>query len=74
MATAKVTTVGGGLVIELPKDIAEKLHVGDGDEFYIVETPTGIQLTHRDKDFETTIEVARRIMREHDGTLRKLAK
>ncbi len=74
MSVGKVVSLGDSIAIVLPRDAVESLRVGDGDTVYIVETPTGIQVTHRDADFEATIEAARQIMDEHDGTLRKLAK
>ncbi|HEY0162169.1 MAG TPA: AbrB/MazE/SpoVT family DNA-binding domain-containing protein [Edaphobacter sp.] len=75
MATTavKITTIGNSVGIILPKEILTRLHLEKGDQLYITETPTGINLTPYDQSFSEEMEAARRIMRENRDVLRKLA-
>lgn len=70
----KVTQIGNSLGVILPKEIIAALKVAKGDELSVVETPDGIELRPYDPDFEKTMEVARRVMRERRAALRELAK
>jgi len=74
MATAvKITTIGNSVGIVLPKEVLAKLNVEKGDSLYLVDTPTGIQLTAYDQNFSDEMEAARRVMRKNRDVLRKLA-
>lgn len=72
-ATAKITTIGNSLGIILSKEVLAKLRVEKGDQVYITETPSGIELSAYRPDFAEKMEVARRIMRENRDVLRRLA-
>jgi putative addiction module antidote len=41
----KLRQVGGSVGATLPKDMADRLHVGPGDEVFAIETEQGILLT-----------------------------
>jgi putative addiction module antidote len=71
--TLKLTTVGNSTGVVLPKEILQRLRVDRGDILYVIETPTGIELTPYNPEFAAQIEVAERVMREDRDVLRKLA-
>ena len=71
--TLKLTTIGNSTGVVLPKEILQRLRVDRGDTLYVVETPTGIELTAYNPDFAAQIEAAERVMREDRDVLRKLA-
>jgi putative addiction module antidote len=72
-ATVKVTTIGNSTGIILSKEILAKLRVEKGDQLYVTETPSGIELSAYQPDFAEKIEVAKKIMRENRDVLRRLA-
>jgi putative addiction module antidote len=71
--TVRITTIGNSAGVILSKEIMSRLNVEKGDELYVTETPTGIELSPYRADFAETIEVARKIMRENRDVLRRLA-
>jgi len=71
--TLKLTTIGNSTGVVLPKEILQRLRVDRGDTLYVVETPTGIELTPYNPDFAAQLDVAERVMREDRDVLRKLA-
>ena len=73
MSTVKVTTVGNSTGIVLPKEILQRLRVSKGDRLYIIETPSGVELTPYDPAFAAQMEEAEDIMREDRDILKKLA-
>ncbi len=73
-AVVKITTIGNSAGIVLPKELLAKLHLEKGDQLYVTETPSGIELTPYDESFAEEMKVARRIMRENRDVLRMLAK
>ena len=73
MTTVKVTKIGNSVGIVLPKEVLERLRVGQGDQLHICETPDGVSLTAYDSEFEQQMEVAEKVMREDRDVLRRLA-
>jgi putative addiction module antidote len=73
MTTLKLTAIGNSTGLILPKEILERLRVTRGDSVTVVETPTGIELTPFDPEFDRRMDVAERIMREDRDVLRRLA-
>lgn len=73
MTTVKVTTVGSSVGIVLPKEVLTKLRVEKGDTLYVLETPSGVELTPYRPDFARAIEAAKKVMRKNRDALRKLA-
>jgi putative addiction module antidote len=73
MTTVKVTTVGSSVGIVLPKEVLTKLRVEKGDTLYVLETPSGVELTAYRPDFARAIEAAKKVMRKNRDALRKLA-
>ena len=45
MSELKLLTIDDHVGVVLPREILERLKVGEGDTLYAVETPDGIMLT-----------------------------
>jgi putative addiction module antidote len=41
----KIRKIGNSLGASIPKEILEKMNVGEGDSLYVTQTPDGIYLT-----------------------------
>jgi putative addiction module antidote len=70
----KLVQVGNSVGATFSKEVLARMKVDKGDTLYLTEGPDGYRLTPYDPEFETQMEVARRIMREHRDALRELAK
>ena len=66
--------VGGSIGATLPKDMAERLHLGVGDRVLAVETERGILLSPYDPDVEAGLALAARAAGKFRNALRELAK
>ncbi len=73
MEALKVRKVGNSLGVVLPREVAARLRVGEGDSLYLTEAPDGYRLTALDENFARQMEEAERIMREDRDLLRELA-
>jgi len=73
MFTVKVTTVGNSVGIILPRELLAKLRVDKGDMLYLVETPSGVELTPYDPQFAAQMQVLESVAREERDVLKKLA-
>jgi len=65
---------GGSVSATLPKDMADRLHLGPGDRVLAVETERGILLTPFDPDVERALAVAAKAAKKYRNALRELAK
>lgn len=74
MITVKVTTVGNSTGVVLPKEALARLRVKKGDVLFLVETPTGYELTPYDAEFAEQMQAADDGMRKYRNALRELAK
>jgi antitoxin MazE len=70
----KLRQAGGSVSATLPKDMADRLHLGPGDRVLAVETEQGILLTPYDPTVEKALEIASRAARKYRNALRELAK
>jgi len=70
----KIRQVGGSVGTTLPKDMAERLHVGPGDRMLAVETDDGILLTPYDPTVQEALAIAAQTAKRYRGALRTLAK
>lgn len=66
--------VGGSIGATLPKDMAERLHLGVGDRVLAVETDQGILLTPFDPAVEEGLALAAKTAKKYRNALRELAK
>lgn len=66
--------VGGSIGATLPKEMADRLKVGAGDEVFVVETERGILITPFDPTFDEAMDAYRRTASKYRNALRELAK
>jgi putative addiction module antidote len=66
--------VGGSVGATLPKDMADRLNVGVGDEVFVVETENGILITPYDPTFEKAMAAYGRTAGKYRNALRELSK
>jgi putative addiction module antidote len=72
--TLKLTSIGNSVGVVLPKELLARLKLGKGDTVYVTEAPDGYRITPYDPEFEQTMEVARKVMKDRRAALRELAK
>lgn len=70
----KLRQAGGSVSATLPKEMADRLHLGPGDRVFAVETEQGILLTPFDPTVEQALEIAARAAKKYRNALRELAK
>ncbi len=71
--TLKIRKVGNSLGMILPKEIAAKMKVDEGDELSVTGGPEGITLTPYDPNFDEAMRDADEFLRTHRDAFRKLA-
>jgi antitoxin MazE len=64
---------GGSVTATLPKDMADRLHIGPGDKVYAIETDRGVLLTPYDPNFEDALNAFEQVRRQYRNTLKRLA-
>ncbi|NBD16375.1 MAG: AbrB/MazE/SpoVT family DNA-binding domain-containing protein [Cyanobacteria bacterium] len=69
----KVTRVGDSVGIVLPKELADKLQINQGDFLEIIETADGFTVKPYNAELRQQMEVAEKIMREDYNLLKRLA-
>lgn len=74
MVKLTVRRVGNSLGVTLPARAAQALHVKEGDQLYLTETPDGFRLTPYDPEFARTMEVAEGFMSRYKNALRDLGR
>jgi putative addiction module antidote len=70
----KLRQAGGSVAATLPKDMADRLHLGAGDRVLAVETERGILLTPYDPAIEEALTIAARASKKYRNALRELSK
>ncbi len=70
----KLRQAGGSVSATLPKDMADRLHLGPGDRVMAIETEEGILLTPYDLDTERALKIAAQAAKKYRNVLRELAK
>lgn len=73
MTALTIRKIGNSEGVIFPKEILARLHVGEGDQVFVTETPGGITLRSYNPEFEKQMNVAEDIMRRYRNTLKKLA-
>jgi putative addiction module antidote len=75
MMATKLTLrkVGGSLATTIPKELAERFALKEGDQLFAIETKDGVLLTPYDPDFEEAMEAFGIGRRKYRNALRKLA-
>ncbi len=74
MTKIKIRKVGNSLGAIIPSEVLERLHVGEGDDVFLVEGPDGLTLTPYDPAFERGMEVFEQGRRKYRNALRRLSK
>ncbi|MGA3401157.1 MAG: AbrB/MazE/SpoVT family DNA-binding domain-containing protein [Acetobacteraceae bacterium] len=69
----KLIPVGDDVGVVLPPELLESLGIREGDTLDAIMTPDGLLLTAGDAAFQRQMAIARRIMQERRGVLRRLA-
>ncbi len=70
----KLRRTGNSLATTWPKELLNRLNVGEGDNLYVVETPHGVLVTPYDPKFERTMQIAKGVMARDRDALKELAK
>lgn len=71
----KVRKLGSSLGLIVPKELADELHVAEGDTLHAIRDDKGEwRLTPYDPDFEATLRAFERTRRKYRNALRELAK
>ena len=70
---AKIISVGNSAGIILPKEMLDSLKLEKGDTLYLRESQSGYEVSPYDPEFERTMELAEKVMREDRDVLRRLA-
>jgi putative addiction module antidote len=70
----KIRAIGSSHGIILPKEILDRMALGEGDELFAVETSDGLKLTAYDPEFEKWLDAARDGVKRYRNTLKALAK
>ena len=65
---------GNSLSVIVPKEMAAKMQVSDGDKLFATKTPSGYEISPYDPNFEKKMEAARRGMKKYRNALIELAK
>jgi len=69
----KIVSVGNSAGVILSKEMLDHLKVEKGDTLYVRETQSGYEVSPYDPEFERTMELAERVMREDRDVLKRLA-
>jgi putative addiction module antidote len=72
MYTLKIRKVGNSLGTTLPKELLQKLNVGEGDSVFVTETADGVKLTPYDPDFVKAMEAYRTVSNKYRNALHEL--
>jgi putative addiction module antidote len=71
----QIRKIGNSIGLILPKEMAARLNLKEGDKLFPIEQPGGgFILTPHDPDFERAMEIARRGMKRYHNALAELAK
>jgi putative addiction module antidote len=73
--SVRVRKIGNSLGVLMPKELAERIHVKEGDELHVaVDAEGGLKLTPYDPKFEASMSAFERTRRKYRNALRELAK
>lgn len=70
----RLRRAGGSVSATIPKEMADRLNVGPGDDIFAVETSDGILLTPYDDATLRAVESGRQIAKRYRKALRELAR
>jgi putative addiction module antidote len=67
------TSVGNSMGVVIPKEMLDRLQIGEGEELFAIETPVYLLTTH-DLDVEEELRLGREFMNQYRETFKALAK
>jgi putative addiction module antidote len=70
----KIRSIGSSHGVILPKEVLDRLNLGEGDELFVVEAAGELKLTPYNPDFEKVMDAARDIVKRYRNDLRAMAK
>ena len=70
----KLRKMGGSIGATIPKEMAERLKLAEGDEVFAIETDQGVLISPYDPDVREALEHAANASRRYRNALRELAK
>ena len=73
MLSLKVRAIGSSCGVILPKEALQHLHLKEGDEVFLVETPDGYEMRPYDSEFHRQMEIAEKVMKRYKNALRELS-
>ena len=73
MSELKLLSIDDCVGVVLPREILQRLKVGEGDVLHAVETTDGIMLTALDPEVASQLRAGREVMNQYPETLRALA-
>ena len=68
-----VRQTGTSVSATIPKEMADRLHIGVGDELFAIEMENGVLLTPYDPALDLGMKAYTRIARKHRAALKELA-
>jgi len=74
VATVKLRRIGNSLGLILPKEVADQMHVSEGDTLHVVTDANGAHLTPYDPNFDAAMDAFEQTRRKYRNALRALAK
>ncbi len=72
--SVKLRRMGGSIGATIPRDMAERFHLAEGDEVFAVETDQGILLSPYDPTVLEALGHAAQAAKRYRNALRELAK
>jgi putative addiction module antidote len=72
--TVTVRQTGSSVSATIPREMADRLHIGVGDQLFAVELSDGVLLTPYDQTVEAGMRAYNRIAKKHRNALRELAR
>jgi antitoxin MazE len=72
--TVTVRRTGTSVSATIPKDMADRLRIAEGDRLFAIETEHGVLLTPYDPTVDAAMRAYDRIAKKHRSALRELAR
>jgi putative addiction module antidote len=72
--TITVRQTGTSVSATIPREMADRFHIGVGDQLFAIELSDGVLLTPYDPTVDAGMKAYARIAKQHRAALRELAK
>ena len=74
MLKVKLRPIGNSLGVILPAEILSRLRLQAGDDLFVSETKTSVELSAFDPEFENSMKAFNEVRKKYKNAFRKLAK